>query len=315
MQFGGPKSFNPLSPTYNKIFSPGKKSRVLIMVKETEEGLKILVGINGQESLFINSDRLSDCIAYLYNNNLRFITINSFQNYKVKDIGFLTQLKDFLEGLSVLETHYDYSIVNELHKLKYLGIPDNGKDVIDLKNFPDIEMCGVAFSERLQGLEFCNNLKSLTVSNYKPKTKDLSTLPSLSNLEHLSLIQTNIATLQGVNNFNNLKRLEIFSASKLETIAALQVLLSSLEEIQVELCKKITDFETLGKVKFLKKIILSESGEIKSLAFVKDLPELEFISFWGTNVLDGNIKYCEGINYVGFDNKKHYTHKLEQFKK
>ena len=25
MQFGGPKSFNPLSPTYNKIFSPGKK--------------------------------------------------------------------------------------------------------------------------------------------------------------------------------------------------------------------------------------------------------------------------------------------------
>lgn len=176
-------------------------------------------------------------------------------------------------------------------------------------------MCGVAFSERLQGLEFCNNLKSLTVSNYKPKTKDLSTLPSLSNLEHLSLIKTNIATLQGVNNFNNLKRLEIFSASKLETIAALQVLLSSLEEIQVELCKKITDFETLGKVKSLKKIILSESGEIKSLAFVKDLPELEFISFWGTNVLDGNIKYCEGINYVGFDNKKHYTHKLEQFKK
>ena len=108
------------------------------MVKETEERLKILVGINGQESLFINSDRLSDCIEYLYNNNLRFITINSFQNYKAKDIGFLTELKDFLEGLSVLETHYDYSIVNELHKLKYLGIPDNGKDVIDLKNFFDI---------------------------------------------------------------------------------------------------------------------------------------------------------------------------------
>jgi hypothetical protein len=25
MQFGGPKSFNTLSPTYNKIFSPGRK--------------------------------------------------------------------------------------------------------------------------------------------------------------------------------------------------------------------------------------------------------------------------------------------------
>jgi len=285
------------------------------MVKETKEGLKILVGINGQESLFINSDRLSDCIKYLHSNDLRFITINSFQNYKAKDIAFLTQLKDFLEGLSVLETHYDYSVVNGLHKLKYLGIPDNGKDVIDLKNFPNIEMCGVAFSERLQGLEFCSNLKSLTISNYKSKTKDLSALPSLNNLEHLSLIKTDITTLQGIKSFRNLNKLEIFSASKLETVAALQVLLSSLEEIQVEQCKKINDYETLGKVKSLKKIILSESGEIKSLAFVKELPLLEFISFWGTNVLDGNIKYCEGINYVGFDNKKHYTHKSEQFKK
>jgi len=285
------------------------------MVKETKEGLKILIGVNGQEFLFINSDRLSDCINYLRSNDLRFITINSFQGYKEKDIAFLFELKDFLEGLSVLETHYDFGVVNELHKLKYLGIPDNGKDLIDLKNFPDIEMCGIAFSERLQGLESCSNLKSLTVSNYKSKTKDLYALPSLNNLEHLSLIKTDIITLQNVERYSNLKKLEIFSASKLETIAALQVLSNSLEEIQVERCKKINDYETLGEVKSLKKIILSDSGEIKSLAFVKDLPLLEFISFWGTNVLDGNIKYCEGINYVGFDSKKHYTHKSEQFKK
>jgi len=285
------------------------------MVKETKEGLKILTGINGQESLFINSDRLSDCIKYLHSNDLRFITINSFQNYKAKDIAFLIQLKDFLEGLSVLETHYDFSVVNELHKLKYLGIPDNGKDVVDLKNFPDIEMCGVAFSERLHGLESCSNLKSLTISNYKAKTKDLSALPPLNNLEHLSLMKTDITTLQGIERFSNLKKLEMFSASKFETIEALQALSNCIEEIQEEQCKKIDDYETLGRVKSLKKIILSESGEIKSLAFVKELPKLEFISFWGTNVLDGNIKYCEEINYVGFDNKKHYTHKSEQFKK
>jgi Leucine-rich repeat (LRR) protein len=251
----------------------------------------------------------------LYNNNLRYISIDYFQGYKAKDIAFLVQLKDFLEGLSVSETLFDYSIIKQLHKLKYLGIPDNGNDVIDLKNFPDIEMCGVTFSERLQGLESCSNLKSLTVSNYKSKIKDLSALPSLNNLEHLSLIKTDITTLQGIERFSNLKKLEMFSASKLETIAALQALSNSIEEIQVEQCKKINDYETLGKVKSLKKIILSESGEIKSLAFVKELPRLEFISFWGTNVLDGNIKYCEGINYVGFDNKKHYTHKSEQFKK
>lgn len=285
------------------------------MVKETKEGLKILVGIGGQESLFINSDRLSDCLKYLHNNNLRFITINSFQGYNAKDIAFLAELKDFLEGLSILETHFDYGVVNELHKLKYLGIPDNGKDVIDLKNFPDIEMCGITFSQRLQGLESCRNLKSLTISNYKSKTKDLMAMPILESLEHLILIKTDINSLNSIGHFRNLKKLEVLSASKLESIAALQELSNSLEEFQVEQCKKINNYEILGKIKSLRKIILSESGEVKSLAFVKELPHLEFISFWGTNVLDGNIKYCEGINYVGFDNKKHYTHKSEQFKK
>ena len=285
------------------------------MVKETKEGLKILRGTNGQEFLFINSDRLIDCINYLRNNSSCFIAINSFQGYKANNIAFLAQLKDFLEGLSILETHYDYGVVNELTKLKYLGIPDNGRDVINLKKFPDIEMCGITFSDRVKGLESCSKLKSLTLSNYMSKSKNLWTLPALDNLEHLSLIKTDIRTLEGIERFGNLKKLEIFSASKLEKIAALQSISNHLEEIQIERCKKIKDYEILGKVKFLKKIILSESGEIKSLAFVKKLSRLELISFWGTNVLDGDIKYCEGINSVGFDNKRHYTHKSDQFKK
>jgi hypothetical protein len=129
------------------------------------------------------------------------------------------------------------------------------------------------------------------------------------------LLKTDILTLRGIERFRNLKKLQVVSASKLEAIAPLCVLSNSLEEIQIEKCKKINDYETLATLKSLRKIILSESGEIKSLAFVTDLNNLEFISFWGTNVLDGNIKYCEGINYVGFDNKRHYTHKTEQFEK
>jgi hypothetical protein len=282
------------------------------MIKETKEGLKILIGINGQESLFINSDRLPECINYLYNSNLRFVTISSFQYYKAKDIVFLFSLKDFLEGLSILDTYYDYNVVNELHQLKYLGIPDNGRDVIDLRNFPHIEMCSVTFSKRLQGLKSCSNLKSLTLTNYK--SKDLTTLPPMESLEHLSLIKTDITNLKGIEQFNNLKKLDIYSASKLETIKEIQTLSNSFEEIQIEQCKKIDDYEALGKIKSLKKIILSESGKTKNLAFIRELPQLEFISFWGTNVIDGNLEHLNGIQYVGFDNKKHYSHKVEQFK-
>lgn len=285
------------------------------MGPEIIDGFKFQKGIDGSKKLIIESSKLDACIKYVLDGNIKSITINCFQGYELPDIHFLSKLSNVLEGLHLPETKFDNQVVNTLHKLKFLGFADNKKDVIDLSNFPDLESLACDYSSRLKGLETCENLKDLTLTGYKSKSKDLSEMPLFLDLRELLLFKTDITTLQGIERFSNLKRLEIFSASKLEAIAALQALSSSLEEIQVEQCKKINDYEALEKVKSLKKIILSESGEIKSLAFVKELPLLEFISFWGTNVLDGNIKYCEGINYVGFDNKKHYTHKSEQFKK
>ena len=285
------------------------------MGPEIIDGFKFQKGIDGSRKLIIESSKLDACIKYVLEGNIKSITINYFQGYELPDIHFLNKLSDILEGLHLPETKFDNQVVNSLHKLKFLGFADNKKDVIDLSNFPNLESLACDYSSRLKGLETCKNLIDLTLTGYKSESKDLSEVPLFLNLKELSLFKTDITTLQGIEHYSNLKKLEIFSASKLERIAPLQVLSNSLEELQIEQCKKIKDFEVLGKVQSLKKIILSESGEIKSLAFVKELPHLEFISFWGTNVLDGNIKYCEGVNYVGFDNKKHYTHKSEQFKK
>jgi Leucine-rich repeat (LRR) protein len=223
-------------------------------------------------------------------------------------------LKNFIEGL-ILNEDIDFGELCHFKKLKYLGALDNKKNILDLKCFPDLETLACSVTERLKGLETCSNLKSLTISYYKPKDKDLSALPALNALKHLSLIKVDIATLRGIDKFKNLKKLEIFSSPKLESIVLLQVLSGSLEEIDIDQCKKIKDYETLGKLQSLKKIMLTDSGEMKTIAFVKALPHLQFISFWNTNVLDGNLGYCEGINYVGFDNKRHYSHKVEQFKK
>jgi hypothetical protein len=285
------------------------------MGPEIIDGFKFQKGTDGSSKLIIESSKLEACIKYILDSKAKVITINCFQGYDLSNIDFLNRVSNVLEGLHLPETKFNNQIVNSLHNLKFLGFADNKKDVIDLSNFPKLESLACDYSPRLKGLEFCKNLNDLTLTGYKSKSKDLSELPIFTDLQELLLFKTGITTLQGIERFSNLKKLEMFSASKLETIATLQTLSNSLEEIQLVQCKKIIDFEVLGKIQSLKKIVLSESGEIKSLAFVKELTRLEFISFWGTNVLDGNIKYCEGINYVGFDNKKHYTHKSEQFKK
>lgn len=285
------------------------------MGPEIIDGFKFQKGIDGSRKLIIESSKLEACIKYILEGKAKAITINCFQGYELTDIDFLNKVSNVLEGLHLPETKFNNQILNSLHNLRYLGFADNKKDVIDLSNFPNLKSLACDYSSRLKGLEFCEKLNDLTLTSYKSKSKNLSELPLFTDLQELLLFKTDITTLQGIERFRNLKKLEIFSDSKLETIAALQVLSNSLQEIQIEQCKRINDYETLGKVQSLKKIILSESGELKTLAFLKELPRLEFISFWGTNVLDGNIKYCEGINYVGFDDKKHYTHKSEQFKK
>ncbi len=285
------------------------------MIKETKEGFKIQVGSDGSELLIIESSKLEACIKYVLDGNINAIIINHFQGYELSEINFLNRLTKVLEGLHIPETKFDLKGINSLHKLRFLGLADNKKDVVDLINFPNLENLACDYSIRLRGLEYCKNLKFLSLTRYKTKTKDLSLLPSLPHLKELSLFITDIDCLQGIEKYGTLKKLELFRASKLETIKDLETLPNSIEEIQIEQSKKIQDYEILGNLHYLEKIILSDAGEIKTLSFLKTLPNLKFISFVNTNVLDGDLSFCEGIEYVGFINKRHYSHKFEQFNK
>ena len=46
-------------------------------------------------------------------------------------------------------------------------------------------------------------------------------------------------------------------------------------------------------------------------AIIGDLDHLESFVFDGTTILDGDLTYCERLNFVFFNQKKHYSHKLK----
>jgi hypothetical protein len=284
-------------------------------IMKTKERFKIEQDIQGRDVFFIESARIEESIKYLRDKGLKNIIINSFYGYHADNLNFLSKLENFIEGLTIVDGHYNLKIINNLHCLRILGLADNGKDIIDLSNFPDLEECAVEYSPRLEGLQTCKNLLELNLTNYNSSNKDFSDYHHLEKLKKLMLIQPKITSLEGIGTLTNLRTLDFFRATKLETIYSIKELKDTLEEVQFESCRKITDFESLAELKNLKKLVISKSGEIKSLSFLKSLKKLEFISFWGTNVLDGDLSYCIGVDYVGFDNKKHYSHKVEQFAK
>jgi hypothetical protein len=86
-----------------------------------------------------------------------------------------------------------------------------------------------------------------------------------------------------------------------------------LTEILFDNCKAIEEIEILGELENLYWLKMIDLGEIKSLSFIKKIKSLRKISFVDTNILDGDLSYCKGLEYVGFLDKKHYSHKNSEF--
>ena len=153
---------------------------------------------NPPKWLHIDSSRLDECLKYMYENNIRHIDINCL-SYKEKDISFLDDLKDYLEGLKIDAHGYRYDVINKLHLLKILAVEDNKQDVVDFSNFPDLEECReFYFNKRLINIESCKKLKSLRALKYKPKSGDFSELPFIPSLEVLKLLYLTPTSFKGI---------------------------------------------------------------------------------------------------------------------
>ena len=263
--------------------------------------------------LHIDSSRLDECLKYMYENNIKCIKIGG-RIYKDKDISFLDGLKDYLEGLMIDADGYRYDAINNLHNLKIIGIEDNGKDVIDFSNFPNLEDCReFYFNKRQINIESCKKLKSLRALKYKSKSGDLSELPFIPSLEKLKLLYVNATSLKGIERFPHLKNISLYRAHKLESLDDLVSLSDVLEEFDLEGKTKIVDYHALGKLRAIKRLFLNNAGDIKDLSFLETMPSLKHFAFMDSNVVDGDLSYCKKVNgWVAFTNKKHYSMTFEE---
>ena len=88
---------------------------------------------------------------------------------------------------------------------------------------------------------------------------------------------------------------------------------SSLEVLILDSCKKVKEYSDLENCKNLKKIVLSNCGDIPTLKWLLKLHKVKYFSFWDTKLVDGDTSPCFNIDYVSFKNAKHYNHKEKEF--
>lgn len=261
--------------------------------------------VDSVSTLWVDHRRLEECLSYYREHSVDLLGINPMRGYSGRDIDFLRACP-FVRGLvivSPLSGGFDLEPVRSLRDLRSLTVSDRVS--LDLGEFPALEKLRVVWDEKLR-IEGCSNLRLLDLSKFRPRTASLRALPVLPRLETLELVQSPLASLDGIEKFPALRHLGLAHMRMLRELSAVRA--SNLESLFCEACPGLGDYPVLGEVKGLRRLRLNRCAEIHDLNFLDDLPHLEEFRFVGTRVTDGNLLHVLRLRSVGFDGKRHYSH-------
>jgi hypothetical protein len=281
---------------------------------EIQDGFKIIREKN-KITLLVESDRLQEYIDYAKKNSITSLSLQGYHGYKLPDVEFLAG-NDFLTSLWVVKdiNPIDISGIRHLRQLKQLNVSNDGQPV-DFSFFPQLEEAYIDWNNKIINLTECPALRKLTIWKYKPRSKAFHELLGLANLESLEITQSNIESFDGFGELTGLRSFEAHYLSKLSILDGLEASQQHLRMLMLHTCKKLVGHEhILGQLKMLEKLILSDCGGLNHLTFINKLQNLKFFSFVGTDVKDGDLLPLikRRLEYAGFDNKKHYSHKMEE---
>lgn len=208
--------------------------------------------------------------------------------------------------------NFDYSPLYKMPQIKSLqcstvyGFREEFSTCIDCAKINGLEDIHIANSE-YKNFNTVETLKGLSLSNYEKR--DLSEAFSSSILDTLSIFQSKIITLEGIQKSQKMQCLYLYYNRSLKDIGALKKVKRTLRALRIENCPKISDFSVLGELENLELLELSGSNELPSLSFLKKMKHLKTFIF-NMNVKDGDLTPCLDLSYVFSEkNRKHYNFK------
>ena len=276
-----------------------------------EDGFWFLDGLS-REYIVVESDRLDDYITYINEKKIKAIYICNLYFFD-SNIDFLNRC-DFVEKINLnCDCVIDFSGIYYLKKLKSLFVNET-KGKIDVSNYCLLEHLRINM-KNVTGLDKLKSLKKLALWSYNPKSKDLSELSALRSLEELELIRSNINSFKGCEKLQNLTLLDCTYMSKLTNLDYLEQMKETLKILRFESCKNIQNHDYVKCLTNLEWLVYLKCGQMDTIEFIKDMPNLKNFVFMNTDVLDGNIAPCEGLEHVAFTDKKHFSHRMRDFKK
>lgn len=255
---------------------------------------------------------LEEHIEYINKNNLEKAII------KAVNINFITQCPS-LKYIKIIPADdapkdFDFSPLYEMPEIKMLtccmeygsGLQKRVSSNIDYLNVKGLLNLNVSEKGHLN-YDKVDSLKSLGVSGFKGKNRDITDLFCSSELDSLSIIQCGIKSLNGIEISKNMQCLYLYYNRLLQDISALRKVRKTLRALRIENCPKIEDFSVLIELENLELLELSGNNSLVNLDFLKSMKNLKTFTF-SMNVVDGNLYPCLNLSYVYSEkNRRHYN--------
>lgn len=247
-----------------------------------------------------------NCIKTIILDNSQIFTESSLDRINILDIDRLIIHPRTLKS-------FDYSGLKFFKHLRFLIIQNDRPDSIDVSENLELEYLLVANGTKLEGLEKLRKLESLVIT--KPKIKHLSSelFKSLTSLTHLTLNCTSLEAGFSFLEYTNIKSLKLFRVKNIDFTKIDELELNYLE---LEQCKDAINKSHLYQLKSLETLKIIDSFNIHSSKDLENLSELKILVVLGKSFFeDGDLSSLKyKLNHFGFDNKKHYSIKFEDFK-
>ena len=254
-----------------------------------------------KDELIIETSKIDSIASYMLKNKLNRISVNS-SYFPVNSMEFLKHIP-FIQSISIVDNNLDVTPINglnELHEIRIGGF----KGLIDLKNFPKLEILNVEWSNKLKNIENAESLKWLWLDNYK--NRSLDELSDLHNLSYLYLHKTSIQSLDGIGSMHSLTELNIDTASTLKSLDGLDSGNLSMKTLDIYQARNLNNYHNLKYLVNLEKLRFTKTGDIENIDFLNLLPNLKSIIL-GIKVIDGNMLSIQNIPEYKFLNFPHYN--------
>lgn len=261
----------------------------------------------------------SELVKYFDNNSDATLIIDFYEFILRDEPVDLSRISDIkYKKLFVIGSHDDSDACNLLSKSYNLIELDNRNSELeyDFKNFPNLEILIFTWHKKVSNISECKKLRELSLWSYKPKSLDLTEFSSLDSLKELRIIQSNIKTISGIENLQNIREM-IFIGNRVLSFDDIEIVFPNVEVLYIESCKNIRIEKVITMFPNLKDLNFFSSVEIESLRIILDnLKKLEKLNVYDLKISETDNRYWKdykNLKLLNFQDRKHQLLKRKDF--